>query len=99
MSSPRSRAKWLRVPYGMTTKGRSRSTATEATLATVPSPPAAPSTSASAERASSTTSSPSASRRTSIPRERAAAASSSALGLSVPAPGLISRTPVTGRTV
>jgi hypothetical protein len=73
--------------------------ATEATLATEPSPPAAPSTSASAERASSARSSPWFSTRASIPRARAASASSSAVGRSVPPRGLISKTPVTGGTL
>src|SRR5215210_51592 len=45
-SSPRSRAKWLSVPVGTTTRGKSHSTATPATAATDPSPPATASDSA-----------------------------------------------------
>lgn len=52
MSRPRSRAKWLRVPAGTTTNGRSASAATAATAATVPSPPATPRTCAPSWRAS-----------------------------------------------
>ena len=42
VSSPRSRARWLSVPAGTATNGRSRSAAMVATAASVPSPPAAP---------------------------------------------------------
>ena len=45
-SSPRSRAKWLRVPAEMTSNGMSCSAAIPATSAWVPSPPATPSRSA-----------------------------------------------------
>ena len=58
-SSPRSRAKWLRVPAEMTIIGMSRAAAIPATSAWVPSPPATPSRSAprsAACRASAATS-------------------------------------------
>ena len=58
-SSPRSRAKWLRVPAEMTIIGTSRPAAMPATRAWVPSPPATPSRSAppsTACRASAATS-------------------------------------------
>ena len=41
-ASPRSRARWLRVPPGMATSGRPCSTAMDAAQLKVPSPPAAP---------------------------------------------------------
>src|SRR6266516_4617965 len=50
-SRPRSLAKWLRVPNGTTTKGRSRSIAIWATGAREPSPPATPSGPSGAVRA------------------------------------------------
>ena len=74
-SSPRSSAKWLRVPAERTMNGTSCSAATPATSACVPSPPATPSRSAppaTAVRASSATSTPGASSSaTSAPSSRA----------------------------
>ena len=83
-SSPRSSAKWFRVPAGMQTWGTSRRAATVATSACDPSPPAMPMTSAPramALSASSRRSSPG--RRTigSMPRRRASAGEIEALGL------------------
>ena len=52
-SSPRSRAKWLRVPAGTQTNGRSCASAAAATVASDPSPPATASASAPSARASS----------------------------------------------
>ena len=57
-STPRSRAKWFRVPAGMHANGRSCSAAMVATSACVPSPPAAASASAPRATASRTTCSP-----------------------------------------
>src|SRR6187200_2312265 len=92
-SSPRSRAKWFRVPKGMQTKGLSSSTATPATGAIEPSPPATP-RGPGAARASASASSSSDRRRTSSPRSSAAAARSPADGLWSPERGLIRRKPL-----
>ena len=93
-SSPRSRAKWFRVPKGMQTNGMSRSTATAATRPSEPSPPAMPIAAASADRATASTSSPSPSTCTDRPRDRASSQSSPADGLPSPDLGLTMRKPL-----
>src|SRR5215217_720861 len=93
-SNPRSRAKWLSVPVGTTTRGKSRSTTTPATAATVPSPPATasdPEPSSAASRAACPASSPGSSTRTPIERSRAAPVRLSARAAALPAAGLIIR--------
>ena len=88
-SSPRSRAKWFRVPAGMHTRGTSARMATDATNACEPSPPAMPMTSAPrsiAAWASSSRSSPGWSTTGSMPRSPALVGQPELLGL--PAPGL-----------
>src|SRR5918997_3356104 len=90
-SNPRSRAKWLSVPVGTTTRGNSCSTATPATAVTEPSPPATPSVpapSSAASRAASFASSPDSSTRTRIPRSRAAPVSLPRNAAPLPAAGL-----------
>ncbi len=85
-STPRSSAKWLRVPAGTHTNGTSCSDATPATRACEPSPPAIPSTSAPraiASRASSARSSPRSSITVSMP---CACASATNWGLALPPP-------------
>ncbi len=78
--------------------GRPRSMATSATAASDPSPPAIPSGPSGAERAISATSSPSWRTCVVTPRRSASSRSSSALGCSSPARGLMMRKPAT-RTV
>ena len=78
-STPRSSAKWFRVPAGMHTNGTPCSEATPATSAWEPSPPAMPITSAPpaiASRASCSRSSPRSSMTVSIPRAWASAVNS-----------------------
>ena len=76
-STPRSSAKWLRVPAGMHAYGRPRSAAIAATTACEPSPPAIASASAprsTAPRTSVARSSPGLSSIGSIPRRLASSA-------------------------
>src|ERR687894_606456 len=90
-SSPRSRAKWLSVPVGTTARGKLRSTATPATAATDPSPPATASDSAPSSAASTAAclaSSPGSSTRTRIPRSRAALVRLPSRAAALPAAGL-----------
>src|SRR5919109_3167264 len=94
-SRPASRAKWLRVPQGTQTKGRSRSIATAATTPSEPSPPATPRASASASRASSARSSPCRRTCTRTPSFPAASQSSSSPGRPLPECGLTRRKPDT----
>src|SRR3954470_11854866 len=94
-SSPRSRAKWFRVPKGMHTNGWSRLDATSAISPSDPSPPAIPTGAPGSPcRASSTGSSASKSTRASSPSPRASEASSSEEGLWSPERGLMRRRPL-----
>ena len=89
--SPRSRAKWLRVPAETQTNGRSCSTAIEATSAWEPSPPAIPRQSAPlaiASRASCSRSSPWSSITVSIPSPWASSTSPNRSTLPPPDHGL-----------
>ena len=95
-SSPRSSARWFRVPAGMQTYGRPCSIATSATSAWEPSPPAMPITSAerAASCASARRSSPRSSTTGVIPRFRASLARSNLSTLPPPDFGFISSTAV-----
>ena len=94
-STPRSRAKWLRVPAGTHTNGSPCAVATDATTASDPSPPAMPSTSAPPAAAPSARvprSSPGSRTIGSMPRSRAASASRARSALPPPDLGLMKST-------
>ena len=90
-STPRSSAKWLRVPAGTHAYGSPNSAATAATIACEPSPPAIASPSAprsTAPRTSASRSSPAFSSIGSIPRSRASLASAKRSAFPPPERGL-----------
>jgi hypothetical protein len=95
-SSPRSRAKWLRVPAGTQTNATSCRRATSATRACEPSPPAIPITSAppaTACSASARRSSPRCSTTGATPRRRASSSRPNRSTFRPPDHGFMIRTP------
>ena len=99
-STPRSRAKWLRVPAGTQTKGRPCADATAATTAIEPSPPATPSASAPRSTASVTKAArswPGWRMTGSIPSSRARRSSDSRVAVPPPERGLMNSTAWSGR--
>lgn len=93
-SSPRSRAKWVRVPAGTQTKGSPCRRATSATTAWQPSPPATPSTSAPSATACSASSRRSSSRPPGWPSTRARSPSRDEVAAPLPDKGSSRSTPV-----
>ena len=99
-STPRSRAKWLRVPAGTHAKGSPCAAAAPATTAMEPSPPAIPSASAPRLTASATSAArswPGSSTTGSMPRSRARRASDSRTAVPPPERGLMNSTGRCGR--